>query len=169
MRPAILVLAAIVALGTTSAMTRKDAASEVWVQVQPSTAPAGSGIHVKADCGEDMNPAKVRSEAFGEQLLLPDDGGLAADVTVPADTRPGTYTVKLTCPNGKTASTKLHVLAVNEPPAIGPHTGGGGTAGEPPKENHAIPFALVGGLASLVIGATLGLAAMRRRRPGLRA
>lgn len=103
--------------------------------------------------------AKVTSKAFGEVPLISQWGFLVGDAVVPGDTREGDYDVKLSCANGKNASTKLHVIG-NVRPTYGPHTGGGGLAGD----GGAGKVTLAGGLATVVASAGLAVALRRRRR-----
>ncbi|GIF51084.1 hypothetical protein DFJ67_0317 [Asanoa ferruginea] len=108
--------------------------------------------------GHKPPEAKVTSKAFGEVPLISQWGFLVGDAIVPSDTREGDYDVKLSCANGKNASTKLHVIG-NVRPTHGPHTGGGGLAGD----SGSGMVTLAGGLAA--VGASAGLAvALRRRR-----
>lgn len=148
-----------VAGGAVLAVTGPAYAAGEWVEVKPSTIQAGFSVTVTANCGDNLKPAKIRSEAFGEQLALPRNGLLVTEMTVPGDKRPATFTVTVTCPSGRMAATKLHVLAMSAPPR-GPDTGGGGLAnGTGPGEG-----LLVAGLATLVAGGVLGFVRMRRRR-----
>lgn len=103
--------------------------------------------------------AKVTSKAFGEVPLIAQWGFLVGDATVPGDTREGDYDVKLSCANGKNATTRLHVIG-NVRPTHGPHTGGGGLAGD----GGSGTVALAGGLATVVASAGLAVALRRRRR-----
>lgn len=108
---------------------------DVFVEVNPSTIQAGFQVGIRASCGEDLNPASVRSGAFGEITLTPHQGSrqLVGSATVPSSTRPGQYRVDLRCANGSTASADLFVLDMAQP-TRGPKTGGGGTAGAGPGQ-----------------------------------
>lgn len=161
MRTGFLRTAAVGAVATGAALTAAGPAyaSGEWVEVKPSTVQAGFAVTVTANCGDNLTPAKIRSDAFGEQLALPQNGVLSTVMTVPRDKKPGSFTVKVTCPNGRMATTKLHVLAMPAPPR-GPDTGGGGlVGGTDPGQG-----LLVAGLATLVAGGVLGFVRMRRRR-----
>lgn len=149
----------VVAGGAALGVTGPAYAAGEWVQVKPSTVQAGFAVTVTANCGDNLQPAKIRSEALGEQLALPRNGLLVAEMTVPRDKRADTFTVTVACPNGRMASTKLHVLAMPVPPR-GPDTGGGGLAGAAGSGQGL----LVAGLATLVAGGVLGFVRMRRRR-----
>ena len=92
--------------------------------------------------------------------VSPRYGFLTATVRVSSSTRAGDYRVDLRCPDGKTASSTLHVVAKVEP-ARGPATGGGGTA---PGRN--APMLIGGGLAVIAAGLVLGVVSLRRRRFG---
>lgn len=149
----------VMATGATLAATAPAYAAGEWVEVKPSTVQVGFSVTVTANCDDNLTPAKISSDAFGEQLALPRNGLLSADMTVPKDKKPGTFLVKVICPSGRVASTKLHVLAMAAPPR-GPETGGGGLAGGTDPGQGL----LVAGLATLVAGGVLGFIRVRRRR-----
>jgi hypothetical protein len=136
------------------------AAQGVFVEVNPNTIQAGYQVGIYASCGEDLNPATVKSGAFGEITLTPRSGSdyLSGSATVPADTRAGEYKVDLKCANGATASAELFVLGMAKP-TRGPDTGGGGTAsaGGPPA-----PPVLLAGASTIALAAGLGLLLVRR-------
>jgi hypothetical protein len=129
------------------------------VELNPSTIQAGYAVGIRASCGDNLNPAKVESKAFGQVPMEPKDGWLVAAVSVPAGTHPQGYDVKLSCPNGSTATTTLFVLAMKAP-SRGPATGGGGTAADPGSP----ALMLTGGAAAVAASAGLGVLAVRRRR-----
>ncbi len=136
------------------------AAADVFVELNPSTVPAGDEFTVRASC-TDLKPATVSAEPIGEVTVQVDVGFLTAKVEVPEATEPGDYPVLLTCPDaGGTATATLHVVAKVEP-VRGPATGGGGTA-----RTDTAPILVGGGLAAIVAGLALGLLALRRRRLG---
>lgn len=132
-------------------------ADDVFVQVNPSTVQAGFLVGIRASCSDNSSPATVDSEAFGRVTVQPQDGALTAAALVPENTRPDTYRVRLNCPDGKSASTNLIVVAAGRP-TRGPATGFGGTAGEGPGG-----FLLAGGVGATALGLALGLVALRRR------
>jgi hypothetical protein len=134
-------------------------AADVFVEVTPSTARAGTMVGIRASCTDNSTPATVESPAFGMVTAQPQAGLLIATAMIAEGTAAGTYRVKLNCPDGKNASTTLNVVAAGEP-SRGPATGFGGAAGE--ASGGAL---LAGGLATIVLGALLGLLAVRRRRP----
>jgi hypothetical protein len=70
----------------------------------------------------------------------------------------GDYKIVLTCPDKKTASSTLHVVAKVEP-TQGPATGGGGTA-----TGRSAPMLIGGGLTAIVVGLALAVASVLRRR-----
>lgn len=154
------VSAGTVAAGATVAGAGPAYAAAEWVEVKPSTVQAGFSTTVRASCGDNLNPARVTSEAFADELALPQNGLLVATVTVPPDRKPNSYLVRVTCPNGRAATTKVHVLAMPAP-ARGPDTGGGALASE---SGDARPSMLVLGLATLATGGVLGLVRRARRR-----
>jgi hypothetical protein len=136
------------------------AAASVFVETNPSTAPAGNEVALRASCDDNLKSATVNSGLFGPVTVKPQFGFLTATVTVPASTRPGDYRLDLKCPDGKTASTTLHVVAKVQP-VRGPATGGGGMA-----PGRQAPALIGGGLAVLAAGIALGVLALRRRRFG---
>jgi hypothetical protein len=129
----------------------------VFVEVNPSTVQAGSQVSIRASCNDNVNPAVVQSDAFGQVTVTPQGGFLTGMATIPPTRRPREYRVRLTCSDGATATTTLVVLAAGTP-TRGPATGGGGTAGATGG------FMIAGGVAALGIAAGLGLLARHRRR-----
>ena len=51
--------------------------------VNPSSIEAGFAVELRATCGDNVNPAFVHSTAFGSVTLVPDNGVLTRNVTVP--------------------------------------------------------------------------------------
>ncbi|GLY01428.1 MULTISPECIES: hypothetical protein [Actinoplanes] len=136
------------------------AAAAVFVELNPSTVPAGDEIALRASCDDNLKAATVTAEPIGEVTVEPQFGFLTATERVPGDTEPGDYPALLTCPDGKSATATLHVVAAYEPQR-GPATGGGGTA------SGATPPVLIGGgMAALLAGLILSAVALRRRRAG---
>jgi hypothetical protein len=142
----------------------------VWITVSPATVDAGSQVSIKANCNDDLNPATVKSTAFGEVTLQPSDNVLMAQVTVPPDTPKATYNVRLDCSTGSRASTTLTVL--NTPSVtpraasatLGPHTGGGFLANSSGPADRT-PFVWLGvGLTSLIAAAAMTIYTRRRFR-----
>lgn len=137
------------------------AADDEFVEVTPSTVRADDVLGLKASCGDkaaNAQAATVRSDAFGEVTVRPQDGVLTAAATVPVDQRAGSYGVRLACRNGRSARATLHVVGDTRP-SRGPATGFGGTAG-----GNSGRTLITGGLAAIVAGAALGLFTLRRRR-----
>ena len=135
-------------------------AAVVFVELNPSTVPAGDEVGLRASCDDNLTAATVTSAAFARAVTVrPRYGFLTATVAVPADKRPDEYRVRLRCPGGAEATATLHVVA-RDRPARGPATGfGGGTAGGPS------PGLLVSaGLAAILGGGALGVLTLRRRR-----
>jgi hypothetical protein len=132
-------------------------ADGVWIEVNPSTIQAGNRVEIRASCEDNLNEATVKSDAFGEIKLLPENGFLVGAVTIPSDTRAKSYTVRLTCANGSRASTTLNVIGMDRP-TKGPATGGGGTASSGDGG-----LLVASGLAAVALGLGLGLARRRRR------
>jgi hypothetical protein len=148
---------ALAGLGTVTAGTAAHAASGVFVTVNPSTVAVGKSVGITASCGEDVNDATVTSDAFDSKVTLtPMNGMLSATAAVPATTAPQGYTVTLTCASGNTATTTLWVVD-NTAPSAGPATGGGGSA-----QRGGTLVAV--GLAVLLCGGVVAVAAVRRRR-----
>ena len=136
------------------------ARAAIFLETNPSTVPAGDEVGLRASCDDNLKAATVSADLFGTVTVEPRYGFLTATARVPATTRPGDYRVELRCPDGRTASTTLYVVAKVEP-ARGPATGGGGTA-----PGGAAPMLIGGGLAVLAAGLALGVLSLRRRRLG---
>ncbi|MFC7535058.1 hypothetical protein [Actinoplanes sp. GCM10030250] len=136
------------------------AAAAVFVELNPSTVPAGDDLALRASCDDNLEPATVTSEPIGSVIVQPEFGFLTANAEVPASTEAGDYPVTLKCPDGRTATSTLHVLAKVEP-TRGPATGGGGTA-----QDATAPILIGSGMATIAAGAVLGVLALRRRRHG---
>jgi multidrug efflux pump subunit AcrB len=149
-----LFLAALVLPGTPAL------AASVFVETNPSTARAGDEVGVRASCTDNLKAATVVAGPIGKLTVAPRYGFLTTTAKVPTTTRPGDYTVSLTCPDGKTAKSTLHVVAKVEP-VRGPATGGGGTA-----PGRFSPVLIAGGLASVAAGVVLAVFSARRRRFG---
>ena len=135
-------------------------AASVFLEINPSTVPVGDEVGLRASCDDNLKSASVSSGLFGTVTVVPQYGLLTATVRIPSTTRPDDYKVSLRCPDGKTASANLHVVAKVEP-ARGPATGGGGTA----PDRYA-PAMVGGGLVLCVAGAAFGVLSLRRRRFG---
>ncbi len=88
----------------------------VWITVSPATVNAGSQVTVRANCGDNVNSATVKSTAFGEVTLQPVNGQLSTQATIPADKPKATYEVRLSCSTGSRASTTLTVLNTTTAP-----------------------------------------------------
>ncbi|WP_229072999.1 hypothetical protein [Actinoplanes sp. DH11] len=161
MRMSVPAAVAALAIGLALTATPAHAAAAVFVELNPSTAPAGDEISVRASCDDNLKPATVTAEPIGDVTVQPEFGFLTATVRVPAETEPGDYPVRLACPDGGgVATATLHVVAKVEP-TRGPATGGGGTAGS------QVPSILVGGgLAAIAAALVLGVVSVRRRRLG---
>jgi hypothetical protein len=146
------------------------APSDVFVEVNPATIEAGERVGIRASCPDNDADATVESDAFGEVTVEPRFGFLARSVTIPDKLDARSFTVKLTCPGGQTATATLHVVRAapasptsTRPPTTGPTkgpaTGFGGTAGG------GAGMALVAiGLLTVAAGIGLGLLTLGRRR-----
>jgi hypothetical protein len=135
-------------------------AAAVFVETNPSTARAGDEIGIRASCDDNLKAATVTTDPIGAIIVSPRYGFLTATARVPATTDAGDYVVTLKCPDGKSATSTLHVVVKVEP-TKGPATGGGGTA-----TGGSAPYLIGGGLTALAAGVALSVAAARRRRLG---
>lgn len=153
-----LLLASAAAFGATLLLAAPARAADIYVQMNPSTVQAGFLVGVKSSCTDNSLPATVESTAFGTVTVQPQNGILTAAALVPEGTDPGSYRVRLNCPDGKSASTMLNVVAADKP-SQGPATGFGGTAGG----GSGGGLLLYGGLTLIVAGVVLGLVTARRR------
>ena len=135
------------------------AAAAVFVELNPSTVRAGDQVSLRASCDDNLKAATVSAEPIGSVPVEPEFGLLTATATVPADHPAGDYKVTLRCPDGKTATANMHVLAKVEP-TRGPATGGGGTAPGPTAS-----LLVGGGLTVMVAAGALAVLSVRRRRP----
>jgi hypothetical protein len=160
-RGIVALLAALLGLAGVLLTTAPARAADVFVEVNPSTAQAGTMVGIRASCSENSTPATVESPAFGTVTVQPQAGLLTAAAMVPGGTAAGTYRVRLNCPDGKNASTTLNVVAAGQP-SRGPATGFGGGAGDDQSG-----LLLAGGLATIALGVLLGLFAVRRRQAGV--
>ncbi len=161
------VLRAVAALGLVvgaalAVATPAQAASGVWVTVNPSTVGAGLQVGITGSCGENVNTASVSSGAFTSPVTLtPVNGVLSATAVVPSTTKAQGYPVTLNCASGNAATSTLWVVN-NTTPSKGPATGGGGSSHDTGST------LLAGGLAALLGAAALGIVARRRRRVPVR-
>ncbi|MGX6602184.1 hypothetical protein ACWKSP_08635 [Micromonosporaceae bacterium Da 78-11] len=135
-------------------------AAAIFVETNPSTVPVGDEVGLRASCDDNLKSATVASGLFGSVTVAPRFGFLTATARVPSGARPGDYRVDLRCPDGKTASSTLHVVAKVEP-TRGPATGAGGTA-----PGRAAPMLIGTGLTIIAAALALGVVALRRRRFG---
>jgi hypothetical protein len=156
-RIALLAAAALVPAGGLLLGAGPARAADVFVEANPSTAEAGSLVGIRASCRKNDLPATVESPAFGAVTVQPQAGVLSAAAMVPGNARADTYRVKLSCPDGMTATTQLIVLGVTRP-SRGPDTGFGGTAGQDPGD-----LLIAGGLGATLLGLALGFVTVRRR------
>ena len=122
-----------------------------YLRVTPSTVQAGFPIEIEGFCGNNVDQAAVKSDAFGvvtiTSVLDPRTHRHLhrGTATIPTNKSPMAYPVTMTCPSNQTATTTLHVVNFNVPPK-GPMTGGGGVAGNSLLTN-AFTLAGIGGLA----------------------
>jgi hypothetical protein len=160
------VLAALAALALAVPVVLLDGAparaASVFVETNPSTVSAGDEIGIRASCDDNLKAATVTAEPFDTVTVSPRYGFLTATARVPATTKSGDYRVRLSCPEGSTATSTLHVIAKVRP-SHGPATGGGGMAA-----GGSVTLLVGGGLAAVAGGLALGVLAIRRRRLGWR-
>ncbi|MDM4720401.1 hypothetical protein QTQ03_12745 [Micromonospora sp. WMMA1363] len=136
------------------------AGENTFVEVTPNPAQAGTRVSIRAGCDNANNrQATAHSDAFGRVVLRPDNGFLSGQVTIPGSKNPGDYAVDLRCDNGKTATTTLTVLNMQQP-TKGPATGGGGTA------SGAGSVLLIGGVAAVALAVAFGFFGNRRSGAG---
>lgn len=135
-------------------------AASVFLEINPSTVPAGDEVGLRASCDDNLKSATVSGGLFGSVTVVPQYGFLTATVHVSSSTKPGDYGLELHCPDGKTATATLHVVAKVEP-AQGPATGGGGA-----RPGRYAPAMIGTGLLVFGAGAVLGVLTLRRRRFG---
>jgi hypothetical protein len=160
-RSAVLSVLGLVAAFVLMTVSPARAGENVFVEVTPNSAQAGTRVSIRASCDNNNNrQAQVTSDAFGRVMLRPDNGFLTGAVTIPGNKAPGDYPVNLDCSNGNTASTTLTVLNMASP-SKGPATGGGGTAGG----RGAGSLLLVGGLVAVAVVA--GVSARRKTGSGI--
>ncbi|WP_235944772.1 hypothetical protein [Verrucosispora sioxanthis] len=134
------------------------AGENTFVEVTPNSVQAGSRVNIRASCDNaNDRQAEVTSDAFDRVYLRPDNGFLTGSVTVPGNKAAGDYPVHLRCDNGRTASTTLTVLNMDQP-TKGPATGGGGTA-----DRGTGSMLLLGGVATVTAMVIFGLFSSRRR------
>jgi len=133
-------------------------ADTVFIEVNPSTINAGFSVSLRASCGSTVNPATAKSSAFGTITLTAEKNFLIGTATIPSDTKPHGYPVRLTCASGSSAVTTLWVINPTKP-TRGPNTGGGALAHQGKGT-----IMLTGGAAALLAGGGLALVALRRRR-----
>lgn len=123
----------------------------VTVQLDRSSAPAGSTITIYASC---ETSGRASSEAFGVvEMGVSPPLKVAGMVTIPSSTKPGTYAVNVLCLDKTEGTTNLTVTPAGRPP-----TGDGGASSGP-------DMTLIGGGVGLIALAVLGggLMLMRRR------
>ncbi|MEV4756588.1 hypothetical protein AB0J86_15945 [Micromonospora sp. NPDC049559] len=134
------------------------AAADTFVRLDPDTVQAGYRVEIKASCRVNTQAATVESAAFGGVTVYPQAGFLVGSATVPHTTRADTYRVRLSCPDGRSATTRLVVVA-GDMPWRGPATGFGGGGGVDPGK-----LILAGGVGTTALGVALGIVTLRRRR-----
>ncbi|WP_436775545.1 hypothetical protein [Yinghuangia sp. YIM S09857] len=142
------------------------AAHAQGAEVFPGSGTPGTSITVNDGNLCAGTAASATSEAFGTITLSKGTETMVGTGTV-ANVAAGSYAVKLTCGNGKTASGTFMVTggtATTTPSTVKPNggvkAGGGGT------QSGISAAGLAGGGALLIAGGALGVYAMRRRSTG---
>jgi hypothetical protein len=121
-----------VVLGTAPAY-----AARASISVSPSTAPAGSTVHISGSIPVKRCAASDGATITGESALFPPDGfgptatrnakgEFAVDYTIPTSTPGGSYALGLRCGGANVGVAAS--LTVTTVPVGGPETGVGGTA-----------------------------------------
>ena len=135
-----------------------------YLKVTPSTIQAGFQIEIEGFCGDNVNPATVKSDAFGVVTITPVPDSKNPNrfihrgtATIPTDKAPKAYPVTMTCPSQQSATTTLHVVNYSVP-SHGPKTGGGALAENSLPTNG---FTLAG-VGAITLGSLLLL--WRRRK-----
>lgn len=148
--------ALLLALGGVLVGAAPAVAGDTSLNLTPETVQAGYVVGLEADCTDNSKSATVESDAFGTVTVQPQGDRLTGEALVPATTAAGEYPVKLNCTGTEFAMDSLTVVSAVQP-TRGPATGFGGTAGG------GGTLLLTGGIAAILVGAAVGLAAMRRR------
>lgn len=156
------VLCAMVGFGALLAAPAPAMADGEYLRVTPSTIQAGFQVEIEGYCGDNVNQATVRSDAFGVVTITPVQDPRTGKylhrgtATIPTDKPAKAYAVTMTCPSNQSATTTLHVVNYNVP-SQGPHTGGGALAGNSLPTNGF----MLAGAGALALGTML---LFRRRR-----
>lgn len=158
----------VVAVGLILAAPGAAHADGEYIRVTPSTIQAGFQVEIEAFCGDNVNPATVRSDAFGVITITPQPDPKQpgkylhrGTATIPQNKKPKAYPVTMTCPSNQSATTTLHVVNHNLP-SKGPKTGGGYLASQPFNGSGLTMIGL--GSAAAVAGAFLLVFSRRRQR-----
>jgi LPXTG-motif cell wall-anchored protein len=134
-----------------------------YLRVTPSTIQAGFQIEIEGYCGDNLNQATVKSDAFGTVTITPVPQPLTGKylhrgtATIPTDKPARAYAVVMTCPSQQSATTTLNVVNYSVP-SLGPNSGGGALADNSLPANG---FTLAG-IGALALGSLLLL--LRRRK-----
>jgi LPXTG-motif cell wall-anchored protein len=166
MRSALRATAGVAALGAAIFITPIPAhADGEYLRITPSTVQAGFQIEIEGYCGDNVNPATVKSDAFGTVTISPTPDQRTGKflhrgtATVPTDKPAKAYPVAMTCPSQQSATTTLHVVNFNVP-SRGPMTGGGFLANKPLGANGYT----LAGVAALALGSLLLFVKRRKQR-----
>ena len=133
------------------------------IAVQPAVVAAGGQITIT---GMEMEPGEVfaitleglsTSAPLGEAVVTGEgeEGGFTATFTIPADTAPGSYTVRAATEEGESAEADLTVTAPSAEASAGP-----AMAEEPTGEQHLLDRSKpIGQIAAVVVVIALSAAA----------
>ncbi len=133
------------------------------IAVAPAVAPAGGQITIT---GTEMEPGEafaIGLEGMADSIPLGqvavssegEEGGFTATFTIPADTPPGSYTVRAATEEGEAATADLTVTAPSEEASNGP-----AIMKEPSGEPHVIDRTKpIGQIVAVIVGIALSSAA----------
>jgi hypothetical protein len=144
---------------------------EPVIAVQPTIVAAGGQINV---IGTEMEPDEVFTLTLeGPRDSVPlgkatataqgDEGGFSATFTIPADTPPGSYTVRATTEDGGTATADLTITAASTTASAGPAMMQE-ASGEPHVLDRTKPVGqIIGVIVAALLSGGLGLWLVRGR------
>lgn len=138
----------------------------------PSTARAGQTIEVTGTAGfRSGTEFSISLDGVvltrGSTELLGDFNPPVGNVTIPSNATPGTHTLTLRCARDRglplSESTSTSIVITSAAPSGTTPTGAPGTGGTPPATTD-VPLEILGAVLAAIGGATVALAARRRRR-----
>ena len=88
---AVLTVLGLVGAFVLATVTPARAGENVFVEVTPNSAQAGTRVNIRASCDNNNDrQAQVNSDAFGRVVLRPENGFLTGAVTIPGNKAPAT-------------------------------------------------------------------------------